>query len=217
MRLLQMVLACLVSRTLLGKPDGAPTASCQYMLPGHITNSGLGRHPSPIQHQDVAESPYIINATWDKQGEYVHVLITGSTIQGFLIQARETAVGPAVGKFKNLSKESKYQICNFVNSTFDPEASVTHRNSSIKEDLSFRWEPPLHGKGKITFYATIAKSYDKFWLKLPSNPIDLSILNVTQTKIQTTRKPTSSVTNDRGSSYMVFLIVISTFRRMLST
>ena len=35
--------------------------------------------------------------------------------------------------------------------------------------------PPSGAKGNITFYATIAKTKETFWIKLPSNAIDLTV------------------------------------------
>lgn len=106
--LLPIVLVCLASRLALGHPNGAPNLSCKELIPGHTRK--FGRHYFPISDQK-GPSNYIIKAEWDEEREFVRVSITGSTLQGFLIQARETLDGPAVGNFKAISNESQYLDC----------------------------------------------------------------------------------------------------------
>ena len=107
MWLIQVVLLVCISgvRLSFAYGNGAPPVSCDFMTPGHIS-SGV-----PVLEQNEASSKYTIKAVWDEKRRYVQLSVTGSTLQGFLIQARETLDGPAVGNFKMLSNEVKYQDC----------------------------------------------------------------------------------------------------------
>lgn len=115
MKVLYVILGCFGGQISLGLPDGAPPKSCKYMLPGHLKGFGSERHSELISHQPKESSRYIINATWDEKHRYVHVSITGHILRGFLIQARQTQDGQAVGSFRMLSNDSKYQDCTGPN------------------------------------------------------------------------------------------------------
>ena len=108
MWLIQVVLLVCISEVRLSFAygNGAPPVSCDFMTPGHISSG------APVLEQNEASSKYTIKADWDEKRRYVQLSVTGSTLQGFLIQARETHDGPAVGNFKMLSNElAKYQDC----------------------------------------------------------------------------------------------------------
>ena len=112
MLLLKFVFFCLLSKSSLAKSDGAPLASCGYMLPGHASHQGI--HGVPINQQRKETSPYTINATWERENRYVRLTITGSQLKGFIIQARQSENGKAVGTFIEIdefSNETKYHDC----------------------------------------------------------------------------------------------------------
>lgn len=109
MLLVKVVLLCISGvRLSFAYGTGAPPRSCHFMTPGHKSLS------APVDEQSHESSNYTIKADWDDEYRYVRLSVAGSTLQGFLIQARETKDGPAVGNFKMLPQESKYQNCSQV-------------------------------------------------------------------------------------------------------
>lgn len=78
------------------------------MSPRHYTVKG------DISDRQTGPSPYKLSATWDKRMELIRVEVSGDErIQGFLIQGRLAKVGPAVGRFLNITENPNavYQNC----------------------------------------------------------------------------------------------------------
>ena len=90
-------------------PNGAPPRSCISMSPDrHYTVKG------DVSDSQTGPSPYKLSATWDKRMELIRVEVSGDErIQGFLIQGRLARVGPAVGRFLNITENPNavYQNC----------------------------------------------------------------------------------------------------------
>ena len=109
MKVLQFIILYLSGNVVFSLEHGAPSIACAHMLPGHFIASRL-----PILRQD-GVSPYEVRA--EIYGSYVRLSVNGSVnIQGFLIQARQTENGPAIGEFKlqSLSENliAKHQDCS---------------------------------------------------------------------------------------------------------
>ena len=109
MMLLQIVLLFLSAGTSLALPDGSPSYTCMQMIPGHLASNR--KNLIPDERKD--GSMYTVNASWDdeEQREYIRVSITGDLLRGFLIQARQSVDGDAVGDFEMLSNDTKYHNC----------------------------------------------------------------------------------------------------------
>ena len=107
--LLQIVLLFLSAETSLALSDGSPSYACMQMIPGHLAPNK--KNLIPDERKD--GSMYTVNASWDddEKREYIRVSITGDLLRGFLIQARQSVDGVAVGDFEMLSNDTKYQNC----------------------------------------------------------------------------------------------------------
>ena len=106
---LQLVILCLTGNV-FGEENGAPPKACKHMAPGHFMS---GPHGPPISRRDLRDSPFEVKA--EIVGRYVRLLVNGSTtIQGFLIQARQTENGSPIGKFK-LQRQSNDSIAKYQN------------------------------------------------------------------------------------------------------
>lgn len=108
MKVLQLIILYFSGNIVFGREHGAPPKSCFHMLPGHFQSFGF-----PITRQR-GESPYEVKA--EINGSYVRLSVNGSlNIRGFLIQARQTVNGPAIGEFKLQSQSenliAKHQNC----------------------------------------------------------------------------------------------------------
>lgn len=88
---------------------GAPPASCKFMVPAHIIEVSGELQLVPEQQTN---SSYDIQASWDSEYKYVRVVVTGDTVQGFVIQGKTSDSGPAVGRFTKLSNYAQYQGLN---------------------------------------------------------------------------------------------------------
>jgi hypothetical protein len=73
---------------------------------------------------------------------------------------------------------------------FPQFSSITHTNSNSKPNLTFLWSP-IANRAKninVTFYATLVQSHEIFWVKQPSNEINILVSDI--------RKRTYFLTND---------------------
>ncbi|XP_028417165.1 uncharacterized protein LOC114541444 [Dendronephthya gigantea] len=139
-------------------------------------------------------------------------------IQGFLIQARLGIYEPGIGSFINITENAnvKYLDCSLSGSEFSPESSVTHADTSNRENLVFYWQPPktITTTKNVTFYATLAKNKHTFWVMEESDPVSLVLaFGDTETTItgssisvsssegveQTTKKVMSSTTPTKNN------------------
>ncbi|CAB4004885.1 Hypothetical predicted protein [Paramuricea clavata] len=176
MKILQLVILCLSGKVVFGRENGAPSdpKACDHMVPGHLD-------PVPIPSKDLSRTPYEVKAEID--GSYVRLSVSGLvSVAGFLIQARQTSNSPAIGEFKLESQSNnsiaRYQTCG---KEFPQFSSITHTNSNSKPNLTFLWRP-IANRAKninVTFYATLAQSHEIFWVKQPSNEINILDINGT--------------------------------------
>ena len=109
MKILYLFFLCFNGKVVFGRGSGAPETSCDHMIPGHVDFV-------PIVGQQLSKTPYKVKAEID--GAFVRLAVSGSrSLAGFLIQARETESGPAMGEFKltaNTRKQTQYQNCQSV-------------------------------------------------------------------------------------------------------
>ena len=88
---------------------GAPPPSCKFMVPAHIIKVSGELQLVPEQQTN---SPYVIQASWDSDYKYVRVVVSGDTVQGFVIQGKTSNSGSTVGRFTKLSNYAQYQGLN---------------------------------------------------------------------------------------------------------
>lgn len=111
-RLHQLIWYLTGLKVVLGFPSGAPPQSCFHMSPGHF-RSVTPRIPIP--RRDLRETPFKVWAVID--GTKVRVTVNGTVpLQGFIIQARLSPDGLAIGQFSLFSQANnsvaKYQDCS---------------------------------------------------------------------------------------------------------
>ncbi|XP_046851995.1 putative ferric-chelate reductase 1 homolog isoform X3 [Xenia sp. Carnegie-2017] len=150
-------------------PGGAPRTTCRLMSFGHSKENG-----DLIPRQKKHTSPYEIRA--EVVDSAVRLFIEG-IVRGFLIQVRQNSSGPALGKFTltdGNNSIAQYQNCS--HEKYPIHASITNRNYNPKTNLTFLWHPVEKSGQNISvkFYATLAETYELFWVKLESNPINPS-------------------------------------------
>lgn len=65
-------------------------------------------------------------------------------------------------------------------------SSITHKNDTDKPSLTFLWNPPTANVShnvNVTFYATLARNHEEFWVMQPSNAINISVSGGVQVKM----------------------------------
>ena len=106
MKALHLIVLCLTGKIVFGLETGAPSKACVSMFPQH---KPLAIVPPTILGKDLRTSPYEVKA--EIVGMYVRLTVNGSrSVGGFLIQARQTENGRAIGKF-NENVIAQYQDC----------------------------------------------------------------------------------------------------------
>lgn len=128
-----------------GNRIGAPEEAC-----GHLST----RHKIPPQDQSKNPIPFKIGIIPDhiKSGGFLTITLKGTRpFKGFLIQVR--LGDKALGHFEYHPFGTKL-LC-------PDETSVTHVDSSLKEELIFRWMAPSDAKtGKYEVqFSPIKKTY----------------------------------------------------------
>ncbi|XP_066143030.1 putative ferric-chelate reductase 1 homolog [Euwallacea fornicatus] len=140
-------------------PQGAPSSVCEEMVPFH----GGGILPQG------GISPYTVVAR--RQGNDVVITMTsalGIPFQGFLLQGR-TPRREILGQFDSRSINEGHPLdCG------ETADSITHNSPSDKNSIEVVWSPPRGYEGPIIFNATIAQTYDTFWVGVASEPVHIT-------------------------------------------
>ncbi|XP_011186308.1 putative ferric-chelate reductase 1 homolog isoform X2 [Zeugodacus cucurbitae] len=163
-------------------PQGAPEIVCDTMLPFH----GGGIPPaSSLPPFRIETSSSVIG-----QGQTMRVDIVGVpaglSFGGFMVQARNrNSPHQIIGQF-NPSTDGSAKLMNCENSVGN---SATHTSPGPKQTVSLEWLSPVDFLGDVVFNATVAQSYDSFWVGIPSDPVQIVRRDTTDTYPQTTRKP----------------------------
>ena len=165
-------------------PNGAPESVCESMVPVHGRGSILAlQSASPFR---VETSSLVIG-----QGQTLSVDINANPPQlifeGFMIQARSrNPPYDVIGQFSDATDGVKLMNCNGVST------AATHTDTSPKQGLSLEWHAPADFLGQIVFNATVAQGYDRFWVGIPSQPIQIVKRDTSSTSvigISSTRTP----------------------------
>uniref|UniRef100_A0A3Q3IYQ1 Reelin domain-containing protein n=1 Tax=Monopterus albus TaxID=43700 RepID=A0A3Q3IYQ1_MONAL len=131
---------------------GANHASCQEMIPGHIS-----AQPQYLQHSHItlrtSASSYL-------PGQLLTVTVrTSRDFMGFLLQARSVDVG---GSWTFTAPGTHTLRC------FSDGDTLTHSDKQLKRNLSFVWRAPDAPMGDIQFYITVVQSYFVYWAGIKS-------------------------------------------------
>lgn len=145
-------------------PNGAPESVCDSLLPFH----GGGIEPL----NTVAPFSIVPLQTVVEQGSVLRVEIQADprelVFAGFMLHARTKTVPEyrVVGKFARAVDGSVKLInCN------GEENTATHSNTNDKLDFGLDWQAPSDYVGEVYFIATVAQTYDKFWVGITSEPV----------------------------------------------
>ncbi|EDW61852.1 putative ferric-chelate reductase 1 homolog isoform X2 [Drosophila virilis] len=161
---LAALLSCGSVRSL---PQGAPETVCDTMLPFHAGGTVLPENSvSPF---GIETSSSVIG-----QGQTLRVDVTGApaglSFGGFMIQARNrNPPYQIVGQFSP-SRDGTVKLMNCENSVNN---SATHSNAGPKPQVSLDWQSPVDFLGQVVFNATVAQSYNQFWVGVASNPVQV--------------------------------------------
>ncbi|XP_070553455.1 putative defense protein 3 [Ptychodera flava] len=156
------VLAVVVSMpSVLARQSGAPTSACTSMRPGHRFNGTL------IEPQEPDQSPYsiVLSSSEYSPGETITVTIQGGDYRGVLLQVRKVGEDTPTGTWSNPPNDTKLLTCTNSND------AVTHANTNLKgEDSVYTWTSS-ENVGAVQIVATIAESYNVFWVQLVSDQV----------------------------------------------
>ncbi|XP_037714123.1 putative ferric-chelate reductase 1 homolog isoform X2 [Drosophila subpulchrella] len=148
-------------------PQGAPETVCDTMLPFHSGGSILPQN---------SVSPFSVetSSTTLGQGQTLRVDLSGVpaglTFGGYMIQARNrNPPHQIVGQF-GPARDGTIKLMNCENSVNN---SATHSNAGAKQQVLLEWQSPVDFLGQVVFNATIAQSYNEFWVGVPSQPVQI--------------------------------------------
>ncbi|XP_078141732.1 uncharacterized protein LOC144539706 isoform X2 [Centroberyx gerrardi] len=169
----------------MGFSNGIFSQSCGSMSPQHKF-SGNNLYP-----QD-SVSPFYVNYTCGNEGEPFTVHLSSTQFRpfrGFMLQARESDTGHAVGTFillKEYSQMTRLLACN------DLEGSaVSQKNNQKKTFIQVNWTAPVP-RPDIVFRATFVEDFKIFW-----EEVDINIsTQASTTTTTTTTQPTTPASNN---------------------
>lgn len=75
------------------------------------------------------------------------------------------------------------------------ENTATHSGTTPKGELSLEWQAPTEFNGDVQFHATVAQTYNNFWVGILSEPVRVHPRNAplpSSPGISTTRAPIQS-------------------------
>ncbi|XP_052331113.1 putative ferric-chelate reductase 1 isoform X2 [Oncorhynchus keta] len=174
----QMVLIILIGiatiETVTGFSGGASnTMSCDTMLPHHGS-------PTPESGPFSVPKHFCSSAAGDET--IVSLKADPATkFKGFLLEARESQDGPAVGTFTLLTPAHSL----LLECSGNPAAAVTQPNNQAKTLIEAKWRAPY--KGVFYFRVTFIKDMMKFWIP--------EAINITTCPTTSTVTPTTITTS----------------------
>ncbi|KAL0993968.1 hypothetical protein UPYG_G00116240 [Umbra pygmaea] len=154
MELLFVFLLLQVLSPCLGYATGAPTSTCNDMLPRHS-----GSQPQPTA------TPYTIltSARTFQAGQPITVTINGPEYTGILLAARSGTSTDDLGSWKSPPVNTKFLKCSG-----NTQGAITHANTIPKNNATvFTWIPP-NNNITVYFKATIAQQRTVYWVNIQS-------------------------------------------------
>ena len=88
--------------------------------------------------------------------------------KGYMVQARKESDDSVVGAFEIVSEDAQYVKCGDL-----AQSAVTHVFSAQKVSVKMKWIPPTTFEGKVKIVATFVKDYYNYWVKVPSEIIEI--------------------------------------------
>ncbi|XP_072918866.1 putative ferric-chelate reductase 1 [Hemitrygon akajei] len=143
---------------IVGFGNGRVTVACDSMLPKHGAIPQKSSSPAII-----TVDKHEINAS-DQIKVTLTVRQSGTSLQGFFIQARDAAdlnAGP-LGNFTLIDdRNSQLLTCGGVK-----DSAVSHKSSSGKHTIEVLWNPPMPNPDHIQFLATVVQKFNIYWVKI---------------------------------------------------
>ncbi|EFX80443.1 hypothetical protein DAPPUDRAFT_318636 [Daphnia pulex] len=172
------------------KPDGAPIAACEDMVPDHFV--------MPQESVCPFTSKLAKEEMWSNGTVEVTLEHDSDKFKGFLMMAFDgtgsdsSPIGTFSSDLKGMGKAIDCRKDGTKN-------AVTHKDRSLKNSVVATWTPPEDFDGTVVFKATFVKSFDKYWVKQSSSTLRVkrAVLsdNVKEdSSATTTKKPTASTT-----------------------
>ncbi|XP_070572139.1 reelin domain-containing protein 1-like [Ptychodera flava] len=127
------------------------------MTPGH----------TGVSPQSSSTNPFTVTAssTLYSPGQAITVTIQGGDYRGVLLQVRKVGEDTPTGTWSNPPNDTKLLTCTNSND------AVTHANTNVKgEDSVYTWTSS-ENVGAVQIVATIAESFDVFWVQLVSDQV----------------------------------------------
>ena len=112
-----------------------------------------------------------LNSLKFKPGTPVEVELARSgseQFKGYMVQARKESDDSVVGAFEIVSEDAQYVKCGDL-----AQSAVTHVSSAQKVSVKMKWIPPTTFEGKVKIVATFVKDYYNYWVKVPSEIIEI--------------------------------------------
>ncbi|KAJ0059685.1 hypothetical protein NL108_009823 [Boleophthalmus pectinirostris] len=139
---------------------------------GQVTESCVSMEPQHGSIPQTSVSPFRVSTekTNYTAGQDVTVSLTATSsdvFEGFLLQARETASGAAVGSFHSAPSGTHTLTCGGKASS-----ALAHSSSSGKKSIQVKWRPV--SDRAVKFYATFVKTKNTYWVAVASPQVQFS-------------------------------------------
>ncbi|XP_026181871.1 putative ferric-chelate reductase 1 isoform X2 [Mastacembelus armatus] len=134
---------------------------------------------------------------------YQHCAVTikaqsGTSFEGFLLQAREVGGLSPVGSFALTADPAQLLACSEK-----ANSAVSHRGDSDKTSVQVTWTPDAPGNGKsIQFHASFVQHFGTFWVGVTSSVLAFtgSSTSASTTPATSTTTPTTTTTTPTTST-----------------
>lgn len=170
-----------------GFPNGAPTASCSTMKPGHSVD------PQPL-----STSPFfthIFNEETVSVDDVVRLELRArngvTTFKGFLVMAFDkddnSTTAKPIGIFQVPSDG------RLIGCIDGDQNAVTHKLNNDKKSVKVEWIRPKTFAGQIVFRTTFVQEFNTFWVKTESKPVSFVTVQPTVTSTATGATPIPAI------------------------
>ncbi|KAG8228316.1 hypothetical protein J437_LFUL007034 [Ladona fulva] len=163
-----------------GYSMGAPSSSCDSMVPGHLSTPRTSLSPYSLRLTSTGKK--------DPNGKReVGVRLASPhdiAFKGFLVQALAHGTGEPIGKFI-IEDNNKAKLLSCGKGL---DNSVTHPNGKGKRFVNLVWEAPDDYDGIVVFNSTFVQDKETYWVGVTSDPLKI------------TKRSTGNDTYDSGVS-----------------